>query len=162
MHTSPGRTWSGSFTRQWLCAVALAPVFLGVHALAYALRFDFEIPPERWWQFCVTAACAVVVKLLVFAWFGAFRGWRRFVTFHDVVILGKASLVSTLLLLMALYVLLPGLRVPRSVALSDLALTIGAVGGLRSLVRLMQERHAPVRGSFRGDAGVHRGGQRFG
>lgn len=142
MNASPGRPRSGSFTRQWLCAVALAPVFLGVHALAYALRFDFQIPPERWWQFCVTAACAVVVKLLVFGWFGAFRGWRRFVTFHDVVILGKASVISTLLLIMAIYVLLPGLRVPRSVALSDLAITIGAIGGLRSLVRLMQERHS--------------------
>jgi FlaA1/EpsC-like NDP-sugar epimerase len=133
--------------RQGLCAAVLAPVFLLVHAAAYALRFDFQIPPSRVSQFLVTAACAVAIKLIVFGWFRVYRGWSRYVTFHDVVTLGKAALVSTFALILAVYLVFPGLPVPRSVTVSDFAITIAAVGGLRSLVRLIQERHAHLFGA---------------
>jgi FlaA1/EpsC-like NDP-sugar epimerase len=140
--------------RQGLCAALLAPVFLLVHAAAYALRFDFQIPPTRISQFLVTAGCAVAIKLIVFGWFRVYRGWSRYVTFHDVVTLGKAALVSSFALILAVYLVFPGLPVPRSVTVSDFVITIAAVGGLRSLVRLVQERHSHLFGARAGGTAV--------
>jgi FlaA1/EpsC-like NDP-sugar epimerase len=89
-------------------------------------------------------ATAILVKVAVFAVFRIYQGWNRYVTFHDLIALLKASIVSSLLILLANYLLLPRVTTARSVFLLDWGLTIVVVGGLRSLMRFVEEGQRSV------------------
>ena len=125
-------------------AVLSVPVFAAIHALAYWLRFDGLLGPNEWRMFSNTVVTAILVKVIVFAAFRIYQGWNRYVTFHDLISLLKASIVSSLLILLANYLLLPRVTTARSVFLLDWGLTIVIVGGLRSLLRLLEEGQRSV------------------
>jgi FlaA1/EpsC-like NDP-sugar epimerase len=129
-----------STRRQMLCAAALAPLFVAAHMGAHWLRFGLPLGGTEGTNFAATIAVVVLVKLVVFGSFRVFQGWSRYVTFHDLVTLGKAATVSSLVLVLSDYLFSPGVSAPRSVFLLDWCLTLIGVGGLRSLSRLIQER----------------------
>src|SRR5262245_56300974 len=129
------RRLPGRSRRQVLCATALAPVFVGVHMAAWWLRFG-TLGGAQPRGLAVAAALVVLAKLVVFGWFRVYQGWSRYVTFHDLVTLGKATTASSLLLVLCDYLFVPATVVPRSVFLLDWGITLVVVGGLRSLFRL--------------------------
>jgi FlaA1/EpsC-like NDP-sugar epimerase len=131
-------------TRHACCAALSVPVFAAIHALAYWLRFDGLLGLSEWRMFSNTVVTAILVKVIIFAAFRIYQGWNRYVTFHDLISLLKASIVSSLLMLLANYLLLPRVITARSVFLLDLGLTIVIVGGLRSLLRLLEEGQRSV------------------
>ncbi len=131
-------------TRQACCAVVSIPVFALIHVLAYWLRFDGLMGPGEWRMFSNTVVTAILVKVLVFAALRIYQGWNRYVTFHDMISLAKASTASSLLILAVNYLLMPGVVTARSVFLLDWGLTIVVIGSLRSLLRLLQEGRRSV------------------
>lgn len=131
-------------TRHACCAVLSIPVFALIHALAYWLRFDGSMGPNEWRMFSNTVVAAILVKVLVFAALRIYQGWNRYVTFHDMVSLVKASTASSLVILAVNYLLIPGVVTARSVFLLDWGMTIVVIGSLRSLLRLLQEGRRSV------------------
>lgn len=125
---------------QLLSALAHAPLLLAVYCLAFWLRFDGHIDASRWDQIFSTATVVLVIKLSVFGWLRVLASWRRSGTFHDLVALMKASLISSLLVVAADYFLYSASQIPRSVVAFDWALTILIIGGIQSLIRLLSER----------------------
>jgi FlaA1/EpsC-like NDP-sugar epimerase len=146
----PGRaaTWPGDLSRKlfsrWslLCA-ASAPLFAAIYFGSYELRFEGEPHAAALRSFAVTLAAVVLIKMIVFGVFGIYRVWSRFVTFHDLITLIKAGTASSLLISLVDYLLLRDYAPPRSVFLMDWGLTIVVVGGMRSLVRFIQEHESP-------------------
>lgn len=136
-------------TRAIIRAAGLLPVFAGVHLVAYALRFEGYLGPREWELVAQTAFWAVATKVLIFACLGVFHSWSRYVTFHDLMALAKATTASSFLLAVIDYLALPWVHVPRSVFLMDWGVTIVVVGGLWSLRRLIQERNLSLLGSSR-------------
>ena len=134
------KLWSRSGYRQLLCVVATLPLFVGIHFLAYWLRFEGNWQSEAWGSLPQTMVWAILAKVVVFTWLGVYQGWGRYVTFHDLVVLAKAATASSICLTLVDYLVLSKLTVPRSVFLIDWALTILVVGGLLSLARLIAER----------------------
>lgn len=126
--------------RQLLCAAALLPVLFAVHVAAYWLRFEGQLSNAKWAQLVATIGLVLIVKMAVFGGFRVFQGWSRFVTFHDLVTLGQAATLSTVLLIIMEYTRFPHLMAPRSIMLLDWGITIVAIGGLRCATRLIQER----------------------
>ena len=131
-------------TRHACCAAVSIPVFAAIHVLAYWLRFDGLMGPNEWRMFSNTVVTAILVKVLVFAALRIYQGWNRYVTFHDMVSLVKASTASSLLILAVNYLLIPGVVTARSVFLLDWGMTIVVIGSLRSLLRLLQEGRRSV------------------
>ena len=125
--------------RHAICAAALAPAFAGIHFLAYWLRFDGQMDRLIWYSLSITLVWAVLIKLIVFGWFRVYQAWTRYVTFHDLMTLIKATTVSSLLLLLADYLFHPSITTARSVFLMDWGFTIVVVGGLRSVARFLEE-----------------------
>ena len=125
--------------RQLLCLSALLPVFVGIYYLAFWLRFDGMPPDEQWMLFRGTLGLIVLTKCVLFGWFRVYQGWGRHVTFQDLVMLGQAATVSSLVMASADYLLLPELSVPRSVFLMDWGATVVIVGGLRCGLRFVHE-----------------------
>ena len=117
--------------------------------LAFRLRFldDPHGLPHRYWILFAQAVGFVVVgKLIVFAAFGLYQKWWRYVSGRDFLLILRAVAVSTGILIIAFAVLQPFKHsLPRSVIVMDFVLTMLLIAGARLAVRLIVER--PSRGA---------------
>ena len=84
--------------------------------------------------FQATINWVLLVKLAWFVGLRACKGWRRSVTFYDLVILFQAATGALLTMSMIQFLLGPLPAVPRSVFLLDWGATIVVLGGTRSLL----------------------------
>ena len=131
--------WCRPSQRQLLLAMALVPVFAAIHYLAYWLRFEGTLSRSAQFQWQESVVPVVMIKVVVFGWFGVYQGWSRYVTFHDLVNLVQAATISSLSIVLLDYLFLQDFAFPRSSFLMDWGATIFAIGGLRSTMRVMEE-----------------------
>jgi len=100
----------------------------------------------------------IIIKLLVFGLFKQYRGWWRYVGISDLTGILRASLISTLTIIILWFVVLqvdsirrnlPGevTAISQSIFLLDMAATIVLLGGLRMLIRLYYEDFRAVESS---------------
>lgn len=119
-------------------------------ALAYYLSFRLRFlenaggVPERYGEMLWGSIGFVVVgTLAALALFGIYEKWWRYFRSRDFAALVKATAVSTVVLLVALYVLRPfDEAIPRSVLVFEFLLTTFMLGGARLIVRGIVERPA--------------------
>jgi FlaA1/EpsC-like NDP-sugar epimerase len=99
----------------------------------------------------------ILIKLGVFGLFKQFRGWWRYAGITDLISIGKASLVSTLVIVILWFAMMntASLRpfmadiadVSQGVFILDMFFTLLLLGGLRMLVRLYYEEFRRVESS---------------
>jgi FlaA1/EpsC-like NDP-sugar epimerase len=128
--------------RMWALAAGHAVVFAFVYWLAFVLRLDFPFPSASSDTFWASLPWIVGVKVGIFYLCGHYRGWWRYVTFADLVALLRASGLSMLAVMTIGYVVFPG-RIPRSIPIIDLGLTILFLGSLRASWRVFREHFWP-------------------
>jgi FlaA1/EpsC-like NDP-sugar epimerase len=117
------------------CLLALA------YYLAYVLRFDEGIPPRYENLLADTIVLTVAMKLVIFAMFGLYSKLWRFVDQKDFESILRAVVVSTVGLIVVLYLFSIGRHdPPRSVIALDFLLSLVFVGGARFAVRALVER----------------------
>jgi FlaA1/EpsC-like NDP-sugar epimerase len=123
------------------CLLALA------YYLAYILRFDSGIPLRYERLLGDTIALTVAMKLVIFAMFGLYSKLWRFVDQKDFESILKAVMVSTVGLIVVLFVFSIGRHdPPRGVIALDFLLSLVFVSGARFAVRALVER--PTRGTI--------------
>jgi len=123
------------------CLLALA------YYLSYVLRFDSGIPARYEDLLEQTIVFAVAMKLGVFALFGLYTKLWRFVDQKDFESVVKAVVVSSFVLIAALFLLSLGRAdPPRGVIALDFLLSLAFTTGSRFLVRAVVER--PARGAL--------------
>ncbi len=116
------------------------------YSLAYLLRFDNGIPPRYEELLTDTILFVVIGKVAIFAAFGLYNKWWRYVGLRDLESILRAVVVASLALVGVLYVWSPtDPDLPRSIVVMDLLLTAALVGGVRLVVRSALER--PPRGA---------------
>lgn len=116
------------------------PMFALIYFSSYWLRFEGDLDSPELRIFLSTFVWVACLKVAAFAYFRVYQGWGRYVTFHDLTLLLKAATASSFAILLVDFLLFPAASTPRSVFLMDWGLTIVAIGGLRSLARLLEER----------------------
>ncbi|HEU0014323.1 MAG TPA: nucleoside-diphosphate sugar epimerase/dehydratase [Longimicrobium sp.] len=134
------------------------PLVVGLHLLliplayrlAFELRFEFEVPPDMDAVYRATLPYLLGVRLLSFLAFGLFQGWWRHVGMRDLTDLVKAVMLSSGLLLLALFFTERLAGFPRSVLVLDGVLAVMVFGGARFLVRALRERQFLPWRSFTG------------
>src|SRR3954449_7882629 len=122
-------------------------------ALAYFLAFQLRFldDPHGWPHryevlFAQSVGFVVAGKLIVFAGFGLYQKWWRYVSGRDFMLILRAVAVASALLVVVFAVVKPfGHTLPRSVEVIDFILTLILVAGARLAVRLIVER--PTRGA---------------
>jgi len=130
-------------------------LIVGVHLIliplayfgAFGARFDFHIPPAELRTFARTLPYLLVIRLLIFAWYGLFRGYWRHVGLRDLVDLGVATTLSTALFVGALFATGWPPALPRSVFLLDALGIVFLSGGLRFAARAFREGQLPMQSS---------------
>lgn len=125
-------------------------LFALAQVLAFALRFEFDVP----FEYRVLAPPWLLVNLglrsLSFAWLGLFSGMWRYTGARDLVALFKAIGLSTLIF--ALYLVVGSQHsYPRSILVIDWLLTIILVGGVRFGIRSLWQFAAAVAQGKKGD-----------
>ena len=125
------------------CLVALA------YYLAFQLRFLDEphgMPHRYEVLFAQSVGFVVLGKLAVFYAFGLYQKWWRYVSGRDFILILRAVVVSSALLVVIFAVVKPFAHtLPRSVEMMDFILTALLIAGARLAVRLIVER--PNRGA---------------
>ena len=114
--------------------------------LAFLLRFDQGIPSRYQDLLQQTIVFVAIGKVSIFALFGLYQKWWRYVGLRDLESIFKAVVAASLVLVGALFIWSPTDNdLPRSVAVMDLLLTAALIGGVRLVVRSAIER--PPRGA---------------
>jgi FlaA1/EpsC-like NDP-sugar epimerase len=113
--------------------------------LAFQLRFDQTFPDRYKELLEETIVFVVVGKVAFFAAFGLYNRLWRFVDQRDFESIVRAVVVTTLVLVGALFLISPnGIDPPRGVIAIDCLLTLLFVAGSRFLARAIVERPARV------------------
>ncbi len=111
---------------------------------AFELRFDNGLSAHPGYQhlFDRTLLLVVGIKLIVFIAFGFYNRWWRYVSVRDMWATARGVLVACIVADLTVYLAAPvhGFRLPRSIAFTDLILTLGLVMGSRLLARTVMER----------------------
>ncbi|MGN6664426.1 MAG: polysaccharide biosynthesis protein, partial [Solirubrobacterales bacterium] len=121
-------------------------------ALAFFLAFQLRFldDPHGWPHryeilFAQSVGFVVAGKLVVFAGFGLYQKWWRYVSGRDFMLILRAVAVASALLVVIFAVAKPFAHtLPRSVEVTDFVLTLILIAGARLGVRLIVER--PTRG----------------
>jgi FlaA1/EpsC-like NDP-sugar epimerase len=112
--------------------------------LAFALRFDFQIPDRYEDLLSKTILLVVVLKIGVFILFGFYNHWWRYVSIRDIWSVARGVVLASFLVFVAIYLIEPveNVRLPRSVFITDTLLLLALVTGARLLARTIMERPA--------------------
>jgi FlaA1/EpsC-like NDP-sugar epimerase len=116
--------------------------------LAYALRFNFDVPASFQGQMWHTLAWVAPVQAVVFYSCGLYRGLWRYASMNDVKRIAFGVSVAGLAVPVLLQFLQLGFVVPRSVLILQPLLTLFAMGGSRFTYRAWKEHR--LYGSSRG------------
>jgi FlaA1/EpsC-like NDP-sugar epimerase len=121
---------------------------------AYALRFDFRIPPQQLRNFAETLPYLLVLRLILFSRFGLFKGYWHLVGIRDLRQLVAAASLGSLAFVALLVFLGRVGTMPLVVPALDWLITIMLAGGIRFLARWINEE--PFRRPSRGQRGLIR------
>jgi FlaA1/EpsC-like NDP-sugar epimerase len=110
--------------------------------LAFQLRFDQGLPVYYDTLLRRTILLVVGIKTAVFLLFGFHRRWWRYVSVHDMWGAARGVVVASLLAYVTVYFAAPvhNVRLPRSVAVMDLLITLALIAGARLFARTVLER----------------------
>ena len=110
--------------------------------LAFQLRFDQGLPPYYDTLLRRTILIVVLIKVTVFLLFGFHRRWWRYVSVHDMWSAARGVIVASLVADVTVYLVSPvhNVRLPRSIAVMDLLITLALIAGARLFARTVIER----------------------
>lgn len=127
-----------------LCAIVAALV------LAFLVRYDFRLevfPMQAFWRLL---PAVLGVKIVVFWYYGLFRGWWRYVSMADLVAISKANALSSVLVVLYAVFAFRLESIARTVLFLDGLFCFLIVAGLRFSIRIFRERSPRLReGKFR-------------
>jgi FlaA1/EpsC-like NDP-sugar epimerase len=128
------------YLQYYNAVLALAIAVLGGFSLwlAYIIRFEFDIPPEHFYNLLHVMGLACVVKPFAFFALGGHRANWRYVDHYDLEIIFLSCLISSLVLLLAGF-FSSWLYIPRGVIIIDLAISTLIVYQVRIAARIARE-----------------------
>ena len=124
----------------WANVALLAPIFAAVYAMGWYVRFEGQLGELQWGQLTSSVGWVVAIKLFVFVGIFGSNQWGKYLTFHDLGMIIKATMLASLMLVIGDYLFFPDGIMPRSVFLMDFVATIVAVGSFRAALRWMREQ----------------------
>ncbi|MCH2402088.1 MAG: hypothetical protein MK364_23420, partial [Pirellulales bacterium] len=115
------------------------PLFTATYVVSYLLRFAGDPTSVYLSRLLATLPWILAVKLSTIAWFKLHQSWRRYVTFHDMLVVVQALTCASIAIIVVDTFLLSGLTIPRSIVLLDWGCTLVAVGAVWGLPRLLRD-----------------------
>lgn len=128
----------------WLIIIYKVLAIAAALFLAYLVRFDFYLRDSFWYNYPYLLLFALVVKLPIFWQQGLSRGWWRYVSIADIILLARANLFASMGFILALVFFFDRMSgVPRSVLVLDGIFCFALMSGTRFLTRAARENYIP-------------------
>lgn len=106
---------------------------------SFGLRLDFGVAEPYRSAMVATLPVVVLIKLAVFYAYRLFQGWWKYVGLNDLIDIGKATVISTVIVVPTALMWHGRWGFPRAVFLLDMVLTFLLLGGVRFMVRAYAE-----------------------
>ncbi|HEC70091.1 MAG TPA: polysaccharide biosynthesis protein, partial [Candidatus Omnitrophica bacterium] len=121
--------------------IILLHIFLIVisYYLSFLLRFDFSIKGYTS-VILKTLPVLIIIKVLVFYYFGVFSSSLRYVSVFDLWQILKANFFATTIFVLFVVFLHGIIGFPRSIFILDWGICLGLTGGVRLVARIFRER----------------------
>jgi FlaA1/EpsC-like NDP-sugar epimerase len=129
--------------RLWLILLFKAVLISLALLIAFLLRFDFHLTAQLWHTYLLLLPFALVIKFLIFWQQGLLRGWWRYVSMADALLLARANLFASTAFILVLVFLNRLDGMPRSVLILDCIFCFGFMAGTRFLTRAARENYLP-------------------
>ncbi len=141
-----------SMLKHRLLLVTLAHIFVFAVSLLFSMVIMRNMDVSAQWiakEYFAPLAFFVIIKLFIFAFFGQYSGWWRYVSISDIIGIFSASILSCIVIAVVWYMLMvirPLNAIFSSLAgitqgliILDMIITIMVLSGLRLAVRLYHE-----------------------
>ena len=122
-----------------LLLICLAYVF------AFYVRFEFTMPGQYVELIANTIVPLILIKVIVFNFFGLFSGLWRYVSIDDLWQILKANLTASFLFIVFMFFVTRLIGFPRSVFILDWVFCVGGIAGVRIITRAFREIFKPMR-----------------
>jgi len=130
--------------RRLAIIVAHLVLVICAYILAFSLRFDFKIDASFWQAIFKTLPILICVKMAWLAYFGLFSGLWKYAGIDDIWRIIKANILSTIIFIVAVIFIFPGIVIPRSVFILDCILSLSMMAGIRFFNRFFREAFRPA------------------
>lgn len=148
--------------RRILSTITHLLIIIFSYVFSFFLRFEFTLPNQYIAIILKTLPLLLIIKIVVFYYFGLFSGIWRYVSMNDLWRILKASTISTIIFIIAVIFIHGTTGYPRSVFILDWVLCNVLVGGVRFSSRMLKESYNAFSGVRQknviivgaGDAGV--------
>jgi FlaA1/EpsC-like NDP-sugar epimerase len=111
---------------------------------AYALRFEYNIPPTYQQKFWEILPVFIALKMVIFWKIGLFNGWWRYVSMHDLILIFKANVLASLCLVLYVVYVYRLENISRTVLTLDFVFCFLFMGGVRFITRAFRENYFPM------------------
>jgi FlaA1/EpsC-like NDP-sugar epimerase len=130
--------------RAFFVAAIQVAIIIGSLALAFIFRFDMRVPELYWQVMYALLPALLTIKPVIFWRMGLFRGWWRYVSMADLIVIFKANVFASLgFVLYAVFVHRLE-NIPRSVLALDFIFCFLLMGGVRFVTRAFRENYFPM------------------
>lgn len=107
--------------------------------LAFLIRFEMDIPLVFLIEMLKALPIVIILRLICFWLFGLYKGMWRFASTEDLISILKATSISSILIVLSLYLINQFRGYPRSVFFIDWLLLVIFIGGFRFSIRLFKD-----------------------
>ncbi len=125
--------------RRWIIVLSQTFLFAATYLLAFQIAFDFESNRTLVRAFAETLPFILIMKLFWFRRFGLLVGWWRYAGINEMLDISRATLISSVILLVIFRLLWQPTGLRLRVLLIDMFLTVLVIGGARLAVRAYTE-----------------------
>ncbi|MFH7326584.1 polysaccharide biosynthesis protein [Desulfurivibrio sp. C05AmB] len=123
----------------WIVLGADILLLAAAHLLAYGIRFEFVLSLREWAQIWAVLPWLLPLKVVIFFFFGLYRGMWRYTGVTDLLNILRASIATGLLVMAVLLLVTRFEGFSRSVFVLDTILTFLFVAGIRFSLRLFYQ-----------------------
>lgn len=109
--------------------------------VAFMLRYDAILYGDNLNIFLKTLPTLILIKFLIFNYFGLFHGLWRYVSIYDLGQIIKANLFATVVFILSNVIIYGVHIIPRFIFLNDFIICTSLVGGIRFISRIIRERY---------------------
>jgi FlaA1/EpsC-like NDP-sugar epimerase len=123
----------------WILLAADLTLLIAAHLLSYLIRFEGVIDGEQWGNFQSSLVPLLGLKLVIFYYFGLYRGLWRYTSLTDLLNILKACVIASFVIMGILLLVNRFEGFSRSVFVLDALLTFLLIAGFRIGLRIYHQ-----------------------
>lgn len=130
--------------RRFFIVIAHLAFIISSYIISFLLRFDFHIDPTYFRIILKTLPLIILIKGILFYYYGLFFGLWRYVSMDDLWQIIKANITASIFFIISQIFVFSNIGFPRSVYIIDFIICTVLIAAVRFFTRLLKERYRNI------------------